>query len=324
MTRSQSKPVRQAETTRLLKTEDVLLGRGSSVNRHEGNLIFRQLVLEARPLYQSAQRSCKRQVAETLVAKAKEFGGDFVDRKPEDCTPKSVLAINKTPVYIVSHDRAVEKAGQALREHRIYDCMTLQSPPPPKAAKKECRKKSPPEKTPKRSNQAVRKKKRKKNHQKDDDSNGEYTPSRPLQNVTPVSRPRRPLRKRILEDMRYTEEEDLDPEEDIEETPAAMPQALATSTRNNALVTPAGSWVEGFLPYHAIDESEYQSPPTWEFHPGPAWYYSYSFSPLSFPSSPLVLTPHNSPIARRVSDVSHHCRPSCDHQDVWERMTGDA
>mmetsp|Transcript_14352 Transcript_14352/g.21034 ORF Transcript_14352/g.21034 Transcript_14352/m.21034 type:complete len:371 (-) Transcript_14352:226-1338(-) len=87
---------------------DVLLGRGSGIARHPGNVYFRRLVAMYRPMYQKQERNRKMDIANIIVAKIEAT-----------CPPGRFLESSKrAPLRFVQVDkkRALEKTSQALRE----------------------------------------------------------------------------------------------------------------------------------------------------------------------------------------------------------------
>ncbi|CAB9515941.1 Transcriptional regulator [Seminavis robusta] len=88
---------------------DVISGRGDTINRHPGNVHFRKLVEEKRRVYLSSHfKREKRLIAETIVAAIKSLDppGRFLSKD------------TKTGLWFpIDEDRAREKASQALREN---------------------------------------------------------------------------------------------------------------------------------------------------------------------------------------------------------------
>jgi hypothetical protein len=85
---------------------DVILGRGKGVATWRGNVVFRTIVWEYREAYSQAGRFSKANIAEKVVQAISKLDppGRFVELVQEDM------------YVLIDHDRAVEKACQALRE----------------------------------------------------------------------------------------------------------------------------------------------------------------------------------------------------------------
>ena len=86
---------------------DIVSGRGSGSNRHEGNLYFRKLIRENKQLYLSRSKNEKMQVARDIYKKIESLNppGRFLQKNPETGT-----------WFKIGLSRALEKISQALRE----------------------------------------------------------------------------------------------------------------------------------------------------------------------------------------------------------------
>ncbi|CAB9512217.1 expressed unknown protein [Seminavis robusta] len=84
---------------------DVLSGRGSKFNAHEGNMTFRALVSKYKKAYQCAQRSAKRKLVGKLVHFVREGRGRFLQQDKSDGM-----------WYEIGDDKAYSKLAQLLRE----------------------------------------------------------------------------------------------------------------------------------------------------------------------------------------------------------------
>ena len=63
---------------------DVLGGRGANINRHEGNIKFREEAGKLKSKYRESSRQEKPLVAEEVVNRVKEFGGRFLEKYDDD------------------------------------------------------------------------------------------------------------------------------------------------------------------------------------------------------------------------------------------------
>ena len=88
------------------KQSDILLGRGTSINAHPGNVIYRELIQSYRQSYLDADPAQKKIIVMQLLQKAKTNGHRFLKQD------------NTTKVWSeVSYDVVRRKTGQALREN---------------------------------------------------------------------------------------------------------------------------------------------------------------------------------------------------------------
>ena len=86
---------------------DVLLGRGGLSNRHPGNIVYRQHILEHQREYKLLRTDAKTEMSLEVVAWVKKRGGRFLKRD-EDAPGQ--------PYYIATDVTARQKVSQALRE----------------------------------------------------------------------------------------------------------------------------------------------------------------------------------------------------------------
>jgi hypothetical protein len=96
----------QRTSTMSPRPADVLDGRGGLINSHIGNVRFRALVDSRRLQYlDSAKKAEKALIAASIVAEIRSSGGRFLRKFPE------------TIGWVeIGNERAIKKAGQALRE----------------------------------------------------------------------------------------------------------------------------------------------------------------------------------------------------------------
>ena len=86
---------------------DIVSGRGSGSNRHEGNLQFRKLIRDNKQLYLSRTKNEKMLVARDIyyTIESMDPPGRFLQKNPET-----------NAWFEIGKDRALEKISQALRE----------------------------------------------------------------------------------------------------------------------------------------------------------------------------------------------------------------
>jgi hypothetical protein len=89
--------------------DDVVLGRGAGPNEHAGNIAFREVVNEFKPLYTATiNRKAKCQIAQNVLKVVKARRGRFLKRAPG--------RPDTDETYVLADDEVVlEKAKQALR-----------------------------------------------------------------------------------------------------------------------------------------------------------------------------------------------------------------
>jgi hypothetical protein len=101
-----------------LRPCDVLFGRGSGPNDHEGNIRFRQLVAERKSEYMAtSHRVTKATIAKEIVDQVFAANGRFM-KKVEPSELKAMGLSEESDVWeIVGDDTVMEKAKQALRQN---------------------------------------------------------------------------------------------------------------------------------------------------------------------------------------------------------------
>lgn len=101
-----------------LRPYDVLFGRGSGPNDHEGNIRFRQLVAERKPEYMATNhRMTKAKIAKEIVDQVFSVQGRFL-KKVEAAELRQLGLVDGTDVWeVVGDDTIMEKAKQALRQN---------------------------------------------------------------------------------------------------------------------------------------------------------------------------------------------------------------
>lgn len=101
-----------------LRPQDVLFGRGSGPNDHEGNIRFRRLVAERKSEYMAtSHRLTKATIAKEIVDQVFAANGRFM-KKLEPSELKELGLPEASDVWeIVGDDTVMEKAKQALRQN---------------------------------------------------------------------------------------------------------------------------------------------------------------------------------------------------------------
>jgi hypothetical protein len=87
-----------------VKNTDVMLGRGSSIQRHAGNVFFRELISHYRVAYCTAPKGNKGQLARNICNYIRLSGGRFLERDTDGRW------------YECGDERATAKCSQAMRE----------------------------------------------------------------------------------------------------------------------------------------------------------------------------------------------------------------
>lgn len=97
---------------------DIIFGRGSSCNRHPGNMKYRDMVGDCKAQYAVESRSGKRHITLSLVGQWKAQGGRFLKRS--EGTGDSSISNNAGGDYWYEVDDkdALAKTSQLLREKR--------------------------------------------------------------------------------------------------------------------------------------------------------------------------------------------------------------
>ena len=103
----------------VLNTNDVLFGRGSGPNDHEGNIKFRELVSQRKTEYMATNhRQTKAKIARSIVDTVLTNNGRFL-KKVEGEELKRLGLPNGVDAYVMAdEDTIMEKAKQALRQNR--------------------------------------------------------------------------------------------------------------------------------------------------------------------------------------------------------------
>lgn len=103
----------------ILNPNDVLFGRGSGPNDHEGNIRFRSLVSERKAEYMATNhRQTKAKIARDIVAHVINKNGRFL-KKVEAAEAKRLGIPKGVDAWISVDDETImEKAKQALRQQR--------------------------------------------------------------------------------------------------------------------------------------------------------------------------------------------------------------
>jgi len=111
----------QGELITVLNEHDVLCGRGSGPNDHQGNIKFRGLVATRKDEYLGTNnRQRKAQIAHDIVGEVRNAKppGRFL-KKLDSATARRHGFTRGADVYcVVNEDTALEKAKQALRQNR--------------------------------------------------------------------------------------------------------------------------------------------------------------------------------------------------------------
>lgn len=98
---------------------DVLFGRGSGPNDHEGNIRFRDMVAQRKAEYMATNhRQTKAKIAKTIVDTVFASNGRFLKKLEPAEVQKLGLASGMDIYQIVDDDTIMEKAKQALRQNR--------------------------------------------------------------------------------------------------------------------------------------------------------------------------------------------------------------
>jgi len=128
-----------------LRPCDVLFGRGSGPNDHEGNIRFRQLVAERKPEYMATNhRQTKAKIAKEIVDQVFAVNGRFM--KKVEASELAALGVpDGTDVWeVVGDDTIMEKAKQALRQNtQKRDETRPKSPKSGRASKSPVRNRAP-------------------------------------------------------------------------------------------------------------------------------------------------------------------------------------
>ena len=95
--------------------QDVLSGRGASVNAHPGNKKFRALCFARKPEFEAGNHAAKRRVATEIVTVSFDGGkARFLKKKGE-----------KGPWFEMNKEQAILKACQVMRDYKRPDRMAM-------------------------------------------------------------------------------------------------------------------------------------------------------------------------------------------------------
>jgi hypothetical protein len=101
-----------------LRDDDVLLGRGSGPNDHEGNIRFRNLVADRKAEYMATNhRLTKAKIAQEIVDRVFAHGGRFLRRLESDEIARFDVPDGFDAWMLASEETTMEKAKQALRQN---------------------------------------------------------------------------------------------------------------------------------------------------------------------------------------------------------------
>ncbi|CAJ1934418.1 unnamed protein product [Cylindrotheca closterium] len=102
-----------------VNTTDVLFGRGSGPNDHEGNIRFRDVVSKRKAEYMSTNhRQTKATIAKDVVNTVYSANGRFLKKLEANDLQKLGFPPSTEVYQIVDDDTVMEKAKQALRQNR--------------------------------------------------------------------------------------------------------------------------------------------------------------------------------------------------------------
>ena len=108
-----------AQYVTAVNPNDVLFGRGSGPNDHEGNIRFRDMVSQRKAEYTATNhRQTKAEIARTIVDSVFASNGRFL-KKLEPAELQKLGFASAMDVYqVADNDTIMEKAKQALRQNR--------------------------------------------------------------------------------------------------------------------------------------------------------------------------------------------------------------
>jgi hypothetical protein len=114
---------------------DVLFGRGSGPNDHEGNITFRDLVAQRKQEYMATNhRQTKAKIAKSIVDQIFAVNGRFLKKLEPDEAASLGYSSGQDVYQVVEDDTVMEKAKQALRQNRNREDGAVSPRPPAKAA----------------------------------------------------------------------------------------------------------------------------------------------------------------------------------------------
>lgn len=114
----EAKPAETEETGPAVwepKDQDVLSGRGASVNAHSGNKKFRALCFSRKPEFEAGNHAAKRRIAtEIVTATANNGESRFLKKK-----------VDKGPWHEMTFEQAILKACQVMRDYKRPDRLAI-------------------------------------------------------------------------------------------------------------------------------------------------------------------------------------------------------
>src|SRR5210317_870891 len=98
--------------------QDVLLGRGCTIDAHPGNALLRNMVKEQKVAFQECNRKEKRVLATKIVNDMQHLDppGRFLVENPTATSKRANNSIASKTWVIVDHDKAVEKVLHRFRD----------------------------------------------------------------------------------------------------------------------------------------------------------------------------------------------------------------
>jgi hypothetical protein len=109
----------QSNIVTVLRSDDVLFGRGSGPNDHEGNIKFRELVSARKEEYMATNhRQTKATIARSVVDQVLQKNGRFLKKLEPSDGVKFGIPEGVDGYMVVDDDTIMEKAKQALRQNR--------------------------------------------------------------------------------------------------------------------------------------------------------------------------------------------------------------
>mmetsp|Transcript_44887 Transcript_44887/g.108936 ORF Transcript_44887/g.108936 Transcript_44887/m.108936 type:complete len:584 (+) Transcript_44887:130-1881(+) len=105
-----------------VRPNDVLFGRGSGPNDHEGNIRFRELIAQRKEQYMNTNhRQTKAKIAKDIVDQVFGVDGRFLKKLEGKELTKLGYGQGQDVYQVASDDMIMEKAKQALRQNRNRD-----------------------------------------------------------------------------------------------------------------------------------------------------------------------------------------------------------
>ena len=111
-----------------VRPNDVLFGRGSGPNDHEGNIRFRELVAQRKEEYMNTNhRQTKAKIAKDIVDQVFAVDGRFLKKLEGKELTNLGYGQGQDVYQVASDDMIMEKAKQALRQNRNRDASAASS-----------------------------------------------------------------------------------------------------------------------------------------------------------------------------------------------------